>query len=136
MSRRFLLDTNIVSELVRNPYGRVRMRIDFAGVDNVSVSVITAAELHFGAARSGSPELLSRIATALSLITVEALPVEAAPHYGRARLLLQRRGQPIGANDLWIAAHALATDAVVVTNNVREFVRVDGLTCQNWLAVT
>ena len=128
-----MLDTNVISSLIREPFGRVRSRIAQAGADNICASVITAAELHFGAVKKGSPELRDRVKTALSLVPVLPLPVDAASHYGLIRAELERLGRPIGANDLWIAAHALAEAAILVTDNVREFARVGGLEFQNWI---
>lgn len=136
MSRLYMLDTNIISSLVREPFGRVRSRIVQAGADNICASVITAAELRYGAVKKGSPELRDRVKTALSLVPVLPLPPDAASHYGSVRAELERLGKPIGANDYWIAAHALAEDAILVSNNMREFMRVPDLHVENWLEQT
>ncbi|MGE0531704.1 MAG: type II toxin-antitoxin system VapC family toxin [Hyphomonadaceae bacterium] len=133
MSARFLLDTNIVSDLVRNPQGRTAAKIAELGEDTVATSIIVAAELRYGAAKKGSPRLaaqLESILTAMEIIPLEA-PADAA--YGAVRVALEAAGTPIGANDLLIAAQTLALDMVLVTNNEKEFGRVNGLTIENWL---
>ncbi len=133
MSARFLLDTNIVSDLVRNPQGRTAAKIAELGEDAVATSIIVAAELRYGAAKKGSERLASQlesILTALEVIPLEA-PADAA--YGAVRVALEAAGTPIGSNDLLIAAQTLALDMVLVTNNEREFGRVNGLTIENWL---
>lgn len=133
MSARFLLDTNIVSDLVRNPQGRTAAKIAELGEDTVATSIIVAAELRYGAAKKGSARLaaqLESILTAMEIIPLEA-PADAA--YGAVRVALEAAGTPIGANDLLIAAQTLALDMVLVTNNEKEFGRVNGLTIENWL---
>lgn len=133
MSARFLLDTNIVSDLVRNPQGRTAAKIAELGEDTVATSIIVAAELRYGAAKKGSARLaaqLESILTAIEIIPLEA-PADAA--YGAVRVALEAAGTPIGANDLLIAAQTLALDMVLVTNNEKEFGRVNGLTIENWL---
>ena len=130
---RHLLDTNIVSDLVRNPQGPIAARIAEEGEDTVCTSIVVAAELRFGAAKKGSPRLsaqLDRVLAALSVLPFEA-PADAA--YGRIRAQLEAAGTPIGGNDLLIAAHAMALGLSVVTDNAREFGRVEGLTVLNWL---
>jgi len=133
VSARFLLDTNIVSDLVRNPQGRTAAKIAELGEDAVATSIIVAAELRYGAAKKGSERLTSQlesILTALEIIPWEA-PADTA--YGAVRAALEAAGTPIGANDLLIAAQTLALDMVLVTNNEREFARVRGLKIENWL---
>lgn len=133
MSAKFLLDTNIVSDLVRNPQGRTSAKIAEFGEDAVATSIIVAAELRYGAAKKGSQRLtaqLEAILAALEIIPLEA-PVDGI--YGPTRVALEAAGTPIGANDLLIAAQTLALDMVLVTNNEREFRRVDGLKVENWL---
>jgi tRNA(fMet)-specific endonuclease VapC len=133
VSARFLLDTNIVSDLVRNPQGRTAAKIAELGENAVATSIIVAAELRYGAAKKGSERLTSQlesILTALEIIPWEA-PADAA--YGAVRVALEAAGTPIGANDLLIAAQTLALEMVLVTNNEREFGRVNGLTIENWL---
>jgi len=130
---RFLLDTNIVSDLVRNPRGRITQRIRKVGEAQVCTSIIVAAELRYGSARKGSPRLAGQLAAILSAL--EVLPFEAPADavYGLLRARLEQSGKPIGANDLLIAAQAIALHLVLVTDNEREFARVDGLSHENWL---
>jgi tRNA(fMet)-specific endonuclease VapC len=130
---RHLLDTNIISDLVRNPQGRIAMRIAEVGEDEVCTSVIVAAELRYGAAKKGSERLtvqLERVLAALPILPFEE-PADAA--YGQLRAQLEAAGTPIGGNDMLIAAHALSSGCSVVTDNEREFARISGLNVVNWL---
>jgi tRNA(fMet)-specific endonuclease VapC len=128
-----MLDTNIVSELARNPHGLVTRHIAAVGSDTICVSIITAAELRYGCAKKGSPKLLAQIEAILESMQVLALDVPADGEYGGIRAELEAAGQPIGPNDLFIAAHAYALGAVLVTANVSEFSRIRGLKAENWL---
>lgn len=130
---RHLLDTNIVSDLVRNPQGQIAARIAQVGEGAVCTSIIVAAELRFGAAKRGSPRLTAQLE--LVLAALEVLPFEAPADaaYGDLRARLEAAGTPIGGNDMLIAAHAISSGCSVVTDNEREFGRVDGLTVVNWL---
>jgi tRNA(fMet)-specific endonuclease VapC len=128
-----MLDTNIVSELIRNPAGRAAQRARAAG-DAVCVSVIVAAELRYGCAKKGSPRLLRRVEQFLSEVPVLAFDVPADDGYGGIRAELEAAGAPIGSNDLLIAAHAHTLGATVVTANVGEFQRIRGLNVENWSA--
>ena len=129
----YLLDTNILSDLVRNPQGVVATRIAKAGEDSVCTSVIVAAELRYGASKSNSTKLAERIDLILSALEILPLEPPADRKYAVLRHHLTRQGTPIGPNDLLIAAHALASDLTVVTANVGEFSRVPGLKVENWL---
>lgn len=133
MSARFLLDTNIVSDLVRNPQGRVAAKIAEVGEDAVATSIIVAAELRYGAVKKGSQRLTDQLEAVLGALDILALEPPAHATYGATRVALEAAGAPIGGNDLLIAAQALALDLVVVTNNEREFGRVGGLRVENWL---
>jgi tRNA(fMet)-specific endonuclease VapC len=128
-----MLDTNIVSDLIRNPLGKVAKRLKKAGDEGLCVSIITAAELRFGAAKRGSPRLSERIEQVLSELDVLPFSVPADATYAGIRLALEQAGEPIGPNDLLIAAHAQTAGAVLVTANAREFRRVRGLKVENWL---
>lgn len=128
-----MLDTNIVSELARNPHGIVASRIAEVGPDAICVSIITAAELRYGCAKKGSPRLLAQIEAILGSVQVLALDVPADTEYGGIRAELESAGKPIGPNDLFIAAHAYALEATLVTANVGEFSRIRALTVENWL---
>lgn len=128
-----MLDTNIVSDLVRNPQGPVTRHIIKVGSEVVCVSIITAAELRYGCARKGSAKLLASVEAILGSIQVLAFDVPADAEYGRIRVELEAAGKPIGPNDLLIAAHACSLGAVLVTANTGEFSRVRGLQVENWL---
>lgn len=132
MTRLYMLDTNIVSELVRNPQGRVSERIAEVGPDTICISIIAAAELRFGCAKKRSAKLLHQIEAILESVTVLAYDMPADVEYGRIRTELEAAGTPIGPNDMLIAAHAIALGAVVVTANVGEFSRVRGLRVEDW----
>ena len=130
---RYLLDTNIVSDLVRNPHGRIAGHIHGIGEAQVCTSIIVAAELRYGAAKRGSPRLAAQLESVLGVL--DTLPFEAPADaaYGVIRAQLERAGKPIGGNDLLIAAHAYSTGATIVTANVEEFKRIRGLKVENWL---
>lgn len=128
-----MLDTNIVSELARNPHGSVSRRIAKVGPDAICISIITAAELRYGCAKKGSPKLLAQIEAILASIQVLPLDVPADAEYGGIRAELEAAGKPIGPNDLFIAAHAYALGAVLVTANTGEFTRIRALEVENWL---
>ena len=129
----YILDTNIISALARNPQGSVADHIAKVGADTVGVSVVTAAELRYGCAKKKSRRLTAQIEVILSTLTVLALDLPADAEYGGIRAELEAIGKTIGPNDLLIAAHARALDAVLVTANEREFNRVRGLKVENWL---
>jgi len=129
----YLLDTNILSDLIRNPLGMIAARIEKTGEDAIATSIVVACELRYGAERRRSERLTQRVEELLSLMPVLPFKDAADTHYGRIRAELEQRGTPIGANDTLIAAHAMSLDATLVTDNVREFERVTGLTIENWL---
>lgn len=130
---RFLLDTNICIELIRRRNPSVLERLQQCAVGEVAISVITLAELEYGIAKSTKPDQ-NRIALSLFCAPLEILAFDdnAAAAYGPIRARLERKGRPIGPMDLLIAAHAVALDLVLVTNNLREFRRVKGLRVENW----
>jgi tRNA(fMet)-specific endonuclease VapC len=131
---RYLLDTNVISDLIRNPQGKAARRIARAGDDNICTSIIVAAELRYGCAKSGSNRLLRAVEDLLGEIAVLPFDVLADTDYGRIRREIETAGKPIGGNDLLIAAHAKAIGATVVTANTEEFKRIRGLNVENWLA--
>ena len=133
MAVQFLLDTNIVSQLARFPQGAVAKRIAEVGESQVCTSIVVAAELRYGTVRKGSERLSRRIEAVLSALEVLAFEAPADRHYAALRTDLERRGTPIGPNDMLIAAQALAADVTVVTASVDEFRRVPGLRVENWL---
>lgn len=130
---RYLLDTNIVSDLVRNPAGRVADRIREVGEAHVCTSIIVAGELRYGAEKRGSVRLTRQLEAVLGALDVLAFEAPADAAYGRIRARLERTGKPIGGNDLLIAAHAVALGYTIVTDNLSEFRRVRDLACENWL---
>jgi len=129
----YLLDANILSDLVRNPQGMVAAQITAAGEDSVCTSIIVAAELRYGAIKSNSAKLAERIDMILSALEILPLETPADQQYASLRHHLTCEGTSIGPNDLLIAAHALANDLTVITANVGEFSRVPGLKVENWL---
>ncbi|MDR3475297.1 MAG: type II toxin-antitoxin system VapC family toxin [Devosia sp.] len=128
-----MLDTNIVSDLIHSPTGPVRRRLEAIGPAAVCVSILTAAELRYGAAKKGSQRLTSDIDEVLDVLPVLPFDVPADLEYGRLRALLTSAGMPIGPVDFFIAAHALSLDLILVTANIREFSRVPDLRVENWL---
>ena len=130
---RYLLDTNILSDLVRHPQGRVAKKIAVEGEKSICTSIVVASELRYGADKRGSKRLTAQLDAILAALEILPLEAPADRHYGELRTDLERRGESIGPNDMLIAAHALALDCVVVTANVSEFARVSGLRVENWL---
>ena len=129
----FLLDTNILSDVIRNPDGRVGRQIDALDDSAIATSAIVACELRFGARKKGSTRLARRVDETLGSIIVHPFDAPADHVYAELRCQLESAGTPISATDMLIAAHALALDAVLVTDNEREFRRVVGLRMVNWL---
>jgi tRNA(fMet)-specific endonuclease VapC len=129
----YLLDTNIVSDLMRAPQGRAAGRIREVGEAVVRTSIIVAAELRFGAFKLGSARLTERLEAVLRVLEIVRFEAPADTVYGRIRARLEQAGTPIGGNDLLIAAQAIALGDIVVTDNEREFGRVEGLRMENWL---
>ena len=132
MKPAYLLDTNVLSDLVRRPHGVITRRISLEGEDNVCTSIIVASELRFGARKRGSEQLTRQLDLVLSAIQVMPFEAPADRLYGKIRVDLEKRGSPIGPNDMFIAAQALALDCTLVTRNVREFSRVPGLKVDDW----
>ena len=130
---RHLLDTNVVSDLVRNPQGRVAEHIRRVGEAQVCTSIIVAAELRYGAAKKGSPRLARQLEAVLGALDVLPFAAPADTAYGELRTRLEQVGRPIGGNDLLIAAQAMALGHTIVTDNEGEFSRINGLSRENWL---
>jgi tRNA(fMet)-specific endonuclease VapC len=128
----YLLDTNIMSELMRHPAGRISDRIA-QNEQRVCTSIIVVAELKYGIVKSGSRRFAGQLAAILGGIEVIPFETPAEVAYAELRTQLERAGRPIGGNDLLIAAHALALDLTLVTANEREFSRVPDLRIENWL---
>ena len=132
----YMLDTNILSALEKNPKGavaRVLAEREALPDTNLETSIIVACEVRFGVQKKGSLVLAERMEQILGRIRILPLGAGVDEAYARVRLSLERKGEPIGANDMLIAAHAMAVNAVLVTDNIREFSRVDGLKVENWL---
>lgn len=130
----YLLDTNALSRLMREPTGSTAARLARAGEDSVCTSVVVASELRFGARRRNTARLIDAVDRVLNALPVLALDAPADEHYASIREELERYGTPIGPNDLFIAAHARSLGLVLVTENEREFSRVSDLTVENWNA--
>ena len=131
----YLLDTNICIYIAKHNPPAVRARFEQLGADELAMSVITLGELRHGAEKSQArAKAIAALQALQGLIQVKPLTEAVAEHYGKVRSNLERVGQLIGNNDLWIAAHALAEGWVLVTNNEREFRRVKGLKVENWVA--
>ncbi len=133
MSYLYLLDTNILSDLVRHPRGKIFSKIREVGEETICTSIIVACELKFGAEKKNSLRLKERVNLVLELLPVLPLLPNMAQDYARIRTHLERLGTPIGGNDLLIATHALNRNLTIVTDNVREFIRVPNLKVENWL---
>jgi tRNA(fMet)-specific endonuclease VapC len=130
----YLLDTDTCSHIMRSRTGALWDKLDELPEQSAAMSVITLGELQFGAALK---PLATRIAVQLEKLLrcmpVLSLTPEVCTHYARIRADLQRKGTPIGPNDLWIAAHAVANQLTLVTHNTREFARVGGLKLESWV---
>lgn len=131
---RWLLDTNICIYVIKRKPPRVLERFRQAEVSQIEISSITFSELMYGAAKSAKPGQ-NRLALSQFVAPLEIMPYDdaAAQQYGELRADLERRGTPIGSMDMLIAAHALALNTSLVTNNEREFIRVPGLSTENWV---
>lgn len=130
----YLLDTNIVSQLVRRPHGAIAERISLEGEGSVCTSIIVASELRFGVRKRGAEQLSKQVEQVLSAMQVLPFEAPADRLYAKLRFYLEEKGTLIGPNDMLIAAQALALECTVVTHNVREFTRVPGLTVMDWSA--
>jgi tRNA(fMet)-specific endonuclease VapC len=130
----YLLDTNILSDLIKKPQGRVAHKIAMLDNHHVQTSLIVASELRFGAMKKGSQSLITQVDRILSAIKVLPYDVPSDQHYAAIRCHLEQQGTPIGPNDMLIAAQALAHQLIVVTANEREFRRVPNLQVENWLS--
>ena len=130
----WMLDTNALSDLIRNPRGALMQRLAATEPDAVCTSIVVACELRFGASKKGSEALTQRVEQLLDTLTVLPLDAPADQHYADIRAALERAGTPIGSHDLLIAAHARSRGITLVTHNIREFARVPGLRVEDWLA--
>jgi tRNA(fMet)-specific endonuclease VapC len=129
----FLLDTNIVSNLIRQPQGRIADRIKIVGDSNVCTSIVVAAQLRYGATKKASARLTAQVEAVLAVIDTLPFDSPADEIYRSIRTQLELAGTPIGGYDLIIAAQAVALDLTLVTDNEKEFSRIGGLRVENWL---
>ncbi len=129
---KYLLDTNILSVMARDPLGPLARQVDDVGSENVCTSIVVASELRFWLSKGASERLRRRIEDFLERIVVLPFESPADEAYGRIRSYLERQGALIGSNDLFIAAHGLTLGCTIVTDNTKEFTRVPGLLVENW----
>jgi tRNA(fMet)-specific endonuclease VapC len=130
----YMLDTNICIYIIKKRPDSLFKRLEKIKTGQISISVVTLAELLYGVERSSSRKLNQRIVDEFtSHLTVKPWDILAARQYGKIRKLLEKKGTPIGNMDLMIAAHALSTEHILVSNNLREFKRVPKLKCENWV---
>ena len=129
---RYLLDTNIISNVIRYPHGTAAKRVARLQDGELGTSIIVSAELKFGCIKRRSERLVELVETSLASFEVASWDAPADAVYARIRAHLESRGSLIGQNDMLIAAHAIALGATLVTDNVREFSRVPGLKVENW----
>ena len=130
---RYLLDTNILSAMARNPQGPILGHIRQKGSASLCTSIVVACEVQFGLAKNGSVPLRERMERILGALSILPLEPSVEKHYAEIRWELEKTGKPIGPNDLLIAAQARCMGLIVVTDNVGEFQRVPGLAVENWL---
>jgi len=131
-NRKYLLDTNIISELVRNPQGDIKDRIAAVGEDAICTSIIVTSELRFGVVKKGSKRLRRQLEAILSAIEIIPFEEPADQQYAVLRPDLEKAGTPIGPNDMLIAAQAISHGLTLITANLREFSHVQGLAVENW----
>ncbi|MDR2093808.1 MAG: type II toxin-antitoxin system VapC family toxin [Azoarcus sp.] len=132
---RYLLDTNICIYIINRKPAEVFRHFEGLPVGEVGISSITGAELAYGVEKSGSARNRQALEKFLAPLEIVAFDAEAMNQYGRLRVRLEKQGTPIGPLDMLIAAHAMALGSVLVTNNLREFGRIPGLTLENWAEV-
>ena len=133
MQADFMLDTNILSQVLKRANGSAAVMLKRVGFARVCTSAVVASEMRYGAKRKGSLRLVEEIEVILGRVSILAYDNAASHVYAQIRTDLERAGTPIGTNDLFIAAHAKALDLTLVTDNVREFSRVEGLKLENWI---
>ncbi len=130
----YMLDTNICSFIIREKPVFVKEKLKTISKDNeVVLSSIVASELLYGAYKKGSQKLIATVKTFIDFFEVLPFDLKAADEYGKLRAYLEKKGKIIGAYDLQIAAHALSLSAVLVTNNRKEFSKIETLEIEDWL---
>src|SRR5579863_457330 len=128
----YILDTNVLSDIVRHPHGRVVEKIRTLGEDQICTSIIVAAELRYGAAKKRSARLAAQLETVLGALHIVPFDAPADRTYDSIRTQLEEVGKPMGGNDLLLAAQAVALNYILVSDD-RGFARVKGLVLENWL---
>jgi len=129
----YMLDTNIISDIVRHPAGQIFKQIKKNGEETICTSIIVAAELRYGIHKKDSSRLTKQVEAILSHIDILALKPPADTHYSKLRVFLEKTGTPIGPNDMLIASHAMALDLTLISANIKEFSRIPNLKLNNWL---
>ena len=127
-----LLDTNICVYIINSRPPEVLNHFHRYRAGEIGLSSVVASELTYGVAKSGSARNRSALEMFLAPLQIMPFDEKCVWAYGELRCELERRGEPIGALDTMIAAHAIALDAVLVTNNLREFAKMAGLRLENW----
>jgi tRNA(fMet)-specific endonuclease VapC len=134
MALNYLLDTDICIYIAKQKPTGVLNKFKTMAIGDVAMSIITYGELYLRAKKSHhSKKALDILEDLTSLIPVLPIPVQAGTFYGKIRSSLEKQGKRIGDNNLWIASHALALDVIIVTNNMKEFSRIDQLELENWV---
>ena len=131
---KYMLDTNICSYIIKKKYPQILDKFSSISANDICISTIVNAELEFGICKSKF-SLKNRVAIAVFLSGIEVVSFDrnAAKEYGDIRAALESKGTPIGPNDMFIAAHARALNLTLVTNNIREFSRIENLKLENWV---
>ena len=129
----YMLDTNIISDIVRHPAGQIFKQIKKFGEETICTSIIVAAELRYGIHKKDSSRLTKQVEAILSHIDILALKPPANAHYSKLRVFLEKTGTPVGPNDMLIASHAIALDLTLISANIKEFSRIPNLKLNNWL---
>ncbi|MBW1892301.1 MAG: type II toxin-antitoxin system VapC family toxin [Deltaproteobacteria bacterium] len=131
---KFILDTNTCVYIIKRKPLDVIERFNQIKISQIGISSITLSELLYGVSKSSKPEQ-NQIALTQFVAPLEILPYgdEAAQYYGVLRAYLEKQGTPVGSLDMLIAAHALSTDCILVTNNEKEFIRIPNLKINNWI---
>ena len=134
----YMLDTNICSFIIREKPPSVKEKLKVIDKNNnkIVLSSIVASELLYGAYKKRSPKLISTVKTFIDFFEVLPFDLIAAEEYGKIRTFLEKKGNIIGAYDLQIAAHAKSINAILVTNNTKEFLRIEGLKVEDWTQST
>lgn len=133
MTLKYLLDTNICIYIAKHSPIHIFNKFAELVIGEACMSMVTYGELYYGAYKSQhSKKNLALLQELASMIPPLPMSTDAAKHYGHTRSILEQKGTPIGNNDLWIAAHALSLEVTLVTNNMKEFVRIPHLRLENW----